>query len=350
MSEVRIVEEIYRALNSYTKRTIGLSTLEVIVGKFFSIYDEYAQFILKLENEGILDMVKSKGRTSRKPSLAYQYRINKSFIQASFHQEIQNYRNKLHPSINLDEYYKKDPSIWQLDLPYLVKIDTYIKAFGFPKDTVPAPERSFELVQDEKWLTEKGGKELLERIGLIASLKIIPVSDPLMFAINPNQVLKETQYHLIVENKTTYQGLLPALKSTNFSTLIYGRGKNIIHSIEQFPDQYPANANHHFFYFGDIDREGVSIWHSLSKKRKINLAMPFYKACIEKQPVTGKDYQKQFKEAQVEFISLFSEKEQEQIEMIFSQGKYYPQEILKSKELQEIWEGSDWRTWTYGNY
>lgn len=214
--EGRRVEAIYRALNSYTKRTIGLATLEAIVGKFFSTYEEYAQCILKLENEGILEMVKAKGRTTRNPSLAFQYRINKSLIQTSFHQEIQIYRNKFHPSINLDEYYKKDPETWQKDLPYLQKIDEYIKTYGFPNDMVPAPERSFELVQDEKWLTEKGGKDLLERIGLFSSFNIIPVSDPFMFAMNPNHLLNETQYHLIVENKTTYQGLLPALTSTIF--------------------------------------------------------------------------------------------------------------------------------------
>lgn len=78
--------------------------------------------------------------------------------------------------------------------------------------------------------------------------------------------------------------------------------------------------------------------------------MPFYQACLAKQPVTGKDYQRQFIQAQDEFIRLFSETEQERIKMIFQQGKYYPQEILKSKELQEIWEGSDWKAWILENY
>lgn len=344
------MDEIYRALNGYPKRMIRLSALEAIMGNFFHTYEEYAGFILKLEQEGILEMVKSKGRTTRNPSLAFQYRINKSLLQTGFHQEIQHYRNKFHPSINLDEYYKKDPSIWRHDLPYLIKIDEYIKTFGFPEESVPAPERSFELVQDEKWLTEKGGKELLERIGLFHSFNIIPVSDPLMFAIHPNLVSKETQFHLIVENKTTYQGLLPALPSTEFSTLIYGSGKKIIHSIEQFQDQYPVNAQHHFFYFGDIDREGVSIWHSLNQKIKAHLALPFYKACLEKQPIAGKEYQRQYTEAQEKFISQFPQKEQEQLAMMFSQGKYYPQEILKSKELQEIWRGSDWNRWICKRY
>lgn len=343
------MEELLKILNTYQKRTIGLSDLEVLIGKFFQSYEEFSGFILKLENAGILQMVKSKGRTSRNPSLAFQYRIHKSLLIADYHKQIQEYRNKLHPAINLDDYYKTDPFLWKHDLPYILKIDKYIKSYDFPKEAVPAPERSFELVQDEKWITEEGGRELLERIQLLELLKIMPVSDPLMFAVNPEKIHRATQYHLIVENKTTYQGLLPSLKTTEFSTLIYGSGKKVIQNIELFPDQYPVDAKHIFFYFGDIDREGVSIWHSLTKKIQIHLAMPFYEACLKKQPVSGKDYQIQYKQAQAEFISQFSKEYQIKIDGVFSQGKYYPQEILKSKELQKIWRESDWQTLIYNN-
>ena len=56
--------------------------------------------------------------------------------------------------------------------------------------------------------------------------------------------------------------------------------------------------------------------------------MPFYEACLKKQPVSGKDYQKQYKQAQAEFISQFSKEYQIKIDGVFSQVKYYPQEIL----------------------
>ncbi|MCU9593190.1 DUF2220 domain-containing protein [Caldibacillus thermolactis] len=343
------MEKIYKSLNTYPKRTILLSDLQDLLGSFFKDYDDFANTIISLENNGVLQMVKSKGRTTRTPSLAYQYRIDKSKLSARFHQEIQQYQNELHPAINLDEYYQKDPTIWQHDLPYLLKINDYLHTNGFPKEVVPAPERSFELVQDEKWITEKGGKEILERVGLFERLKITPVSDPLMFAVNPKTIHSTTQYHLIVENKTTYQGLLPALKKTEFSTLVYGSGKKVIQSIEQFSEQYPVEAEHVFFYFGDLDREGISIWYSLTKKIPAQLAMPFYEACLEKQPVYGKDYQKQYKEAQTTFIKQFSPTQQAKIEDVFSQGKYYPQEILKSKELQQIWREADWKKLTYNN-
>ncbi|WP_409970911.1 Wadjet anti-phage system protein JetD domain-containing protein [Bacillus sp. Bva_UNVM-123] len=253
------MDTIKSMLAAFKKKTIALAELEHMLKPFIHTYEEFANMILTLENEEILTMVKAKGRTNRTPSLAFQYRINKSELASDYHKELQRYRTILHPGINLDDYYCDDLAIWAEHLPFLLKIDEYVKQNGFPKDEVPAPERSFELVGDEKWIIEKGGKAILEKTGLFSAFHIIPVSEPLMFAINPLNIKEEQQYHLIVENKTTYQGLLPALKETHFSTLIYGCGKAVIKSIEQFPMQYPVLANHQFFYFGDLDKEGISI-------------------------------------------------------------------------------------------
>lgn len=337
------MEKIQKVLATYLKRTITLTQLEELMNPFIHTYDEFSHAILELESDGILEMVKSKGRTARTPSLALQYRIDKSLLVANHHQELQRFRALLHPSISLDDYYRKDPSIWQGDLPFIKRVDDFIKRYSFPIEPVPAPERSFELVGDEKWIVEKGGKEILERIGIFNKLNIIPVSEPLMFAINPPNISKNTQFHLIVENKTTYQGLLPALKDTEFSTLIYGSGKTVIKSIEQFSMQYPIEADHHFFYFGDVDREGVLIWNSLIKRQTVHLAFPFYRACIEKEPVKGKGYQRENIESLEAFLTYFLPKEQDRMKRLLAEGKYYPQEIIKTKELQQIWRESDWK-------
>lgn len=337
------LEELKRILSIYPRRTIDLTHLEELAKSSVRTYEEFADVILQLEKDQILEMVKSKGRTARTPSLAYQYRIQKSVLTSSHHQELQSYRNKLHPAILLDEYFRSDPVVWRQDLPFIEKIDLYLKEFGFPNEPVPAPERSFELVHDEKWIVEKGGKEILERIGLFERLQIIPVSEPLMFAVNPGQIHKKNQLHLIVENKTTYQGLLPALVDTEFSTLIYGSGKAIIKSFEQFPSQYPVNANHQFFYFGDLDKEGVSIWYSLTKRQSVKLALPFYTACLVQEPVKGKSYQLENRDALQAFLTNFSKPHQDKIQRLLRLGNYYPQEIIKSKQLQAIWRESDWK-------
>jgi Uncharacterized protein conserved in bacteria C-term(DUF2220) len=338
------LEQIKRLLATFPKKTISLGELEELIKPWIHTYDEFSKTILQLEDERILEMVKSKGRTTRTPSLAFHYRIDKSLLMGDFHKELLHYRNMLHPSIKIDWYYRKDPSVWKNDLPMIMKIDNYLKRYSFPTKPVPAPERSVELVGDEKWITDGGGKELLERIGIFNSLHIIPVSEPLMFAVNPTKVNETTQLHLIVENKTTYQGLLPVLKETSFSTLIYGSGKKVISSIEQFSMQYPVDAHHYFYYFGDIDREGISIWHSLTTKTPVMLALPFYRACLQKDAVAGKEYQKEQAEALKAFLRFFTTEEQSRLKSLFANGMYYPQEILKTHELQQIWRESNWTT------
>jgi hypothetical protein len=341
------VDEAARCLATFSKKTIGLDELEKLLTPFFQSYDAFADRVLQLEKENVLVMVRSTGRTTRTPALALKYRINKSALSSDYHQELQRYRATLHKAINLDGYYRADPSVWQTHLPYLFKIDQFLKTHGFPADLVPAPERSYELVEDEKWIDEKGGKELLEKIGLYARLNMIPVSDPLMFAINPLKMNDQDQYHLIVENKTTYQGLLPVLKETDCATLVYGCGKAVVKSIEQFTMQYPIDAKHHFFYFGDLDREGLSIWYSLNQKQTARPALPFYLACLKKAPAVGKGYQRSRSIAAEQFFTYFTEQQAERIRTMLHDGNYYPQEILKTRELQHIWRETDWKSLIY---
>src|SRR5690625_2700801 len=186
----------------FKRKTITIDELEKL-SPTTTTYEKFAALIVQLENDAILEMVKSKGRNQRNPSLAYQYRINKHQLNRTFYQLLQTYRLKFHDAIDLDAYFKLDRAIWTQDLPYLEKINTYIQKHGFPTEKVPAPERSFELVADEKWIEEKGSV-VLHRTNLWDAMKIFPVSDPLMFAINPTRVTEIHQLHFIVENKTTY--------------------------------------------------------------------------------------------------------------------------------------------------
>lgn len=339
---MHVMKKIKEVLSLHPNKTIDINSLENLLSPFFNNYDDFAKAILSLEDEEILTMVKSKGRSIRKPNLALRYRIHKAKMKKEHHSLLQQYRVEFHNAINLDYYYNQNPRQWHEDLPYLKQINHYIQVYGFPEQAIPAPERSYELVEDEKWITEKRGKEVLERVCLFDKMRIIPVSDPLSFAINPNKLQESIQLHLIVENKTTYQGLLLVMPQTDFSTLIYGSGKAIIQAIDQFDRQYPIEANHHFFYFGDIDREGISIWYSLNKKIDAQLALPFYQACLAKNPAKGKDYQRQRMEPEEAFKEKFNQQEKQYIELLLKDGYYYPQEILKTKELQQIGEVTAW--------
>ncbi len=336
-------EQVIQELLKYTKKSITIEELERMNPSNTLTYEQFAKLVLSFEEEGVLEMVKSKGRNTRTPSVAYTYRIQKQQLKKELHEEIKQYRLQLHPSIKLDSYFGLDPSQWKKDLSYLQSIHDYIEAFGFPDYEVPAPERSVELVGDEKWITEGQGKELLERIGLWEAMMVIPVSDPLMFAVNPKSLTNQTLKHLIVENKTTYQALVDALPETNFCTLIYGSGNKIIKSIEQFERQLPIpNATNGFYYFGDIDRSGIFIWERLNEKQPVKLAMPFYQACLTRQSLEGKTNQRMDEAAVEAFLAYFTEEERTRLEAVLEQGHYYPQEVLKTRELQDIWRQAQW--------
>gem|GEM_PF-6591468 len=65
------MEPIERLLAAFPKRTISLGELEQLIQPFVRTYDEFSEIILRLEAERVLDMVKSKGRTTRTPSLTF---------------------------------------------------------------------------------------------------------------------------------------------------------------------------------------------------------------------------------------------------------------------------------------
>lgn len=194
---------------------------------------------------------------------------------------------------------------------------------------------------------------LLKRLGLWEQLLIHPVSDPLMFAINP-QALKSTaslrSLHLIVENKTTFQALLPVLPSSTFSTLIYGGGNKITGNMDMFPLQYPVTGREQvFYYFGDLDVEGIRIWYDTHKRQAMVPALPFYEACLAKPFVPGKSNQRRNEDAVQAFVHYFSTDQQALIARCLGSGNYYPQEILTTEELQVIWRSEEWKQWTDSN-
>ena len=137
-------------------------------------------------------------------------------VKENVHAELHTYNQRFHTAIRLDRYYALPVEMFQQDLPFLEQLDSYLKENHLPEELVPAPERSAELVGDEKWIDERGGRELLERVQLWEFLNIIPVSDPLMMAVNVKTLHQPSQVHLIVENKTTYQALLPYFTGNYF--------------------------------------------------------------------------------------------------------------------------------------
>jgi hypothetical protein len=344
MSEIQ--HKLIKILQSTNRAKIWIEELEKTFEGYLITYEQFAEAVLALEQSTVLTEIKSAGRRARRPSLANRYRINHSTINSEHKQRIHNFRLELHPLISLDRYFSEGELRFYSDLPNLQKIHRYLLDNGLPTDFSSPEERSFALVGDEKWITEKNGRAMLERIGLWEKLRIEFSYEPLMMGINTTVLAHastEPCLHLIVENKATFQALLPILTETSFHTLIYGCGNKIVGNMEMFSLQFPLqNREHRFYYFGDLDYKGIQIWHHLSTRVQVLLALPFYTACLDKPPVKGKTNQLKDDQALEHFLSCLSKKYGERLKQTLVDGGYFPQEILSSTQLRQIWRGMEW--------
>lgn len=349
MEQAHIVTYMLSVIETHRKSNIDLSNLQSAFAGQSVEYPAFAEALLQLEQENILTPVKNHGRNGRIPSLAYRYRINQQKLRRDQVAVIQAATRKLHPAINLDGYYKLSSEEWEQDLPRIRQIHHYLIQHGLPQQETTAPERSFALTGDEKWIDEQGGRELLEKIGLWTSMRILSASDPLMLAIHPMLFGDPSAHgshlsHLIVENKATFHSLLSSLADLPFATIIYGSGNKIVGNLDMFTRQVPLPDNHSvFYYFGDLDWEGVRIWYSLNRRyENIRLAVPFYLAALKHEAVPGKSNQRRDLIA----LSAFSEHLPSQAALRLSdllhEGRYIPQEVLSAEALYRIGRESSW--------
>lgn len=370
---------IVEFLKHWKKSRIELDVLQQQCGGIS--YDEFSSLLRDCLNNGVLLPVKSAGINGQ--GLPYKFTIAKGRLLS----ENVAYINKIVQAgafsslLSFSWYYEQPIKNWEAELPYIRLLDEYLKAH---KKICPAgiQQRSFDIFHDEKWLLEHG--DFPGHVGLtLDQLGIVAQPDPLMLAINPvrwqkclselwqknNQKNNQRErfcYHLAVENKAAYYGLLPYLPESPFVSLILGYGWKIAGNLPQLANQLgQLPVRHRVLYFGDFDAEGISIWHSLMdidsrllddqadgcqwgsrdagvadsgacSSIQVELATEFYRAMLNLSPVRGKVNQQLNQSALAAFGRCFSKNERECWQRILQEGRYYHQEILSSEELGRI--------------
>ena len=210
------------------------------------------------------------------------------------------------------------------------------------QEEVSLNERSFQIWQEEKFLQEGNGARILKNLGLtLDSLKVYQTTEPLAYYSHCKQT---PQNVLIVENKDTFYSMRRYLLAEHQSilglsvgTLIYGAGKKIQKMVMDFSicaEPYLNVPENQFFYFGDLDYEGIAIYEGLRTRMKEICELQVFtkayqlmlkKAVIETLPLTKAGQQATEGE---NFFTAFSPSEQEKIKNILTARKYIPQEIL----------------------
>lgn len=327
----RITDYIYKE----KKKTVELSELERLFHGDVQ-YDDFVAAVRSCEQTGLLTPYKNQ--LHRDTGLSYTYHINRAVLREAFSEQIRRCQVMMDHRIRLDSYFSLSQMQWEQDLPYIEKINSYIKMHNLPTSEAASPERSYNLLGDEKWIDEKGGRKLLNRLGLWDAMLITSVPEPLMMAVNPYAFASDTIKHLIVENKTTYYELAGLLPQTDFLSLIYGSGWRIVSNIQLLEAQLNLREKtHRIMYFGDLDYEGITIWYTLNMRRPVFPALDFYRSLIKKPGTAGKENQIRNDEAVSSFLSHFAENDRDKLLSAWQNRQYWPQEGLSGPELRDIW-------------
>lgn len=328
-------ESFLTYFKAYRKKIISLAELEKICSAPYS-YKEFCDVIQSFVKSGILSGYGAKHGSYRETALCSKYRLNLSRLIRDDREKLQREMIQMQVShlIDLSYYFKVSWIEWENDKLLLKKIADYLKLYGFPDDEATHQERSYQIFGDEKVLLQ-GGMALLKKLNLDEKMRITNYPDPLMVAINPTMILKVEHWHLVVENKAVYYALLPILPKTQFTSLVFGGGWKIIGNLFVLPQQLGLDGQRHFFYyFGDLDLEGIAIWYGLQAKLPVRLAMPFYRELFNMDCSFGKSEQNVNCQALDAFCEAWDELDARRIRrMLLRDHTYYSQECLTQEQL-----------------
>jgi len=335
-------------------RTLNINKIDLNEIKVFYNIKEYIelyQLICYLIENNRVKPVKSSKTNGMKPALYNKYIIVKD--EKDYRQYKNEINYELNPAINTS-YYLKNMDKYENDKNYILKFSKFLdnNAVELNK-TISKNERSFQIWQEEKFLSEGKGEKLLKNLGFdLSFLNIYETSEPLSYySLNKT----EPQNILIVENKDTFYSIRKHLMESdnnnilgqNVSTVIYGSGKKIYKSFSDFKlwgEPYFFNIKNKFFYFGDLDYEGIIIYERIYENFKDNLEIKLFKEAymymvdkyISNNLNLPKTKEMQNKNIREIFLDNFDDKYKKIILDILISGKYIPQEIISINDMEKI--------------
>lgn len=311
-------------------------------------YQGQYQHILELLSSGQIRPVKASGKNGKTPSLYREYWLvegKKAEDEKALEDEL---TYGMVPGISID-YYRSHMESYRRERKWVLQLNDYLKT-GREKLSCPESinERSFEIWGREKFLAKEQGKRVLSHCGLdLEFLNLYPTAEPLAYYSHTRET---PQNLLILENKDTFFSMRRHLLEggekilgVKIGTLIYGGGKRIIRSFQDFSlciEPYMRDAGNKIYYFGDLDYEGIGIYEGLAEafagSWEIFPFLPAYTAMLRKafQVKTLPDTkEQQNRNLRGIFWEYFPSETAEEMERILASGQYIPQEVLTIHDL-----------------
>jgi len=288
------------------------------------------------------------GKKPNHNGLYAKYKINKENEKKDTQLVTEIIKNIVYPAAI--DYYVKHPEDYSNDKDVIAIISDYLKKKD--DNIVTVNERAYELFGDEKFFkgdekSRSRGEIVLKRLGLnYWHLGCIETVEPFFSFYKRDFYSKHSRNIYIIENKDTFwsfkKHFMDLTADIDLDMLIFGEGKKILSSF-RFIDEYGINPQtDEFFYFGDLDAEGINIYCDLKVKFSEYNIRPFnrgYQAILEigtMRELVKTPKQQRVSENNIEkFIKEFDDNSALKIKRIINEGFYIPQEALSATMIKE---------------
>lgn len=325
-------------------------TLEQINARIHAVdYSQLCDYIYAQVENGSLKPVKASKTNGKKPALYREYWLITPYAEDTA-SHVDELKYQLSVEISTD-YYLRHLEQYRADRVWVLKLNQYLMQRHDLNNepAVSMNERSFQVWGREKFLQHEQGRKILKRCGIdVSQLSFYETSEPLAYYSHDRHT---PQNLLILENKDTFYSMRRHLLSGQdtifeipFGTLIYGAGKGILRSFQDFSfcvEPYMQEKANRMYYFGDLDYEGIGIYERLAESFQTECHMePFTKAyekmlekaaAYDELPLTK---EKQNRNLSGCFFQYFSDEIVCRMEKILEDGRYIPQEILNITDFQ----------------
>jgi len=324
------------------KKLITLTEIQ----EYFKI-DNYSTLVELINTQvgcGALKEVKGSKSNGMTPFLYNKYRVNFKEEDLTSLEEDINYKFPLNFN---REFYLNNLKKYAADKEYIESLALYFRVQKSELAvTMSINERSFGIWGIEKFLKDGNGGSILRNLGLsLENLNVYKTPEPFVY-FSCKRLMN--QKVLIIENKDTWytirklmlKGQVAFLGET-VDTIIYGCGKNIEKSLEEYDytvEEYLLKPSK-VLYWGDIDYEGISIYERLKKRYspRFNIEL-FRNAYITMVNLAEGRNMPRYKEKQNKNIDKIFLAEimpyEEKILKLFQRGVYVPQEIVNYNVLK----------------
>lgn len=344
--------KLEKLIKEQKRVTISLTLLEKNLKKLMGgnvdplFYKKLADALLTLEKKGIVEPFKSAKLYSRDTRIKDKYRKKKMSLddEEELKQEL---LTSFHQQISVTHYLKHLED-FQAVREYVEVISGYLRQNNKSRVPLSVNERSYKLFGDEKFLDSQEGRGLLTNLKLsFDDLYCYETFEP-FFHIGTAQ--NENENILIVENLDTFFNMKKLFLENvcswggiEFSMIIYGEGNKITKSFYYLDELHiPINVNN--YYFGDFDREGISIYYRTRNLngRPVKIMKVFYEKMFErrKNKTTAKS-QTLNKSAIRHFFETYEFCDEIKMKDYLISGKYVPQEAIDIETLRRMADGAE---------